>query len=59
VQDVGGEIGNHDEFAALASAVAIREHVRLDEPERTLIAQYQLRLLQLVVDVIVDGIEAR
>ena len=43
---VAGQI--HDDFAKLASNVALRDHVRLAPPERTVIEQQQQRLLDLV-----------
>ena len=48
----------HDEFAQLASNVAFREYTRLNPPERKAIDKKRRRLLQLVADVITDGIAA-
>jgi AcrR family transcriptional regulator len=46
----------HDEFAQLASNVAFREYTRLNPPERKAIDKKRRRLLQLVADVIADGV---
>jgi len=48
----------HDEFAQLASNVAFREYTRLNPPERRAIDEKRHRLLQLVEDVIRDGVAA-
>jgi AcrR family transcriptional regulator len=47
---------NHDEFAQLASVVAMREHTRLNPPERAAIEQQQQRLLDLVERTVADGV---
>jgi AcrR family transcriptional regulator len=47
----------HDEFAQLASNVAFREYTRLNPPERAAIEVKRKDLLDLVEQVIVDGIE--
>ena len=47
---------NHDEFAQLASVVAMREHTRLNPPERAAIEQQQQRLLDLVEHTVTDGV---
>jgi AcrR family transcriptional regulator len=49
---------NHDEFAQLASVVAMREHTRLNPPERAVIEQQQQRLLDLVEQTVADGVRA-
>ena len=45
----------HDEFARLASNVALREYTRLNPPEREAIDEKRQRLLLLVESVIEDG----
>ena len=47
----------HDKFARLASNVAVREHTRLEKPERKVIDEKRRRLLQLVQGVIESGVE--
>ena len=47
---------NHDEFAQLASVVALREHTRLNPPERAVIEEQQQRLLELVEREITAGL---
>lgn len=46
----------HDEWAQLASNVALREHTRLDGPDRKVIDSKRRRLLQLVQGVIESGV---
>ena len=46
----------HDEFARLASNVALREYTRLHPPEREIIDEKRQRLLSLVESVIDGGI---
>ncbi len=46
----------HDEWAQLASNVAYREYTRLDPPDRRVIDKKRRRMLQLVEDVIADGV---
>jgi TetR/AcrR family transcriptional regulator, cholesterol catabolism regulator len=46
----------HDEWAQLASNVALREHTRLDGPDRKAIDGKRRRLLQLVQAVIESGV---
>ena len=48
---------NHDEFAQLASVVALREHTRLNPPERAAIEEQQQRLMEIVEREIAAGIE--
>jgi AcrR family transcriptional regulator len=48
---------NHDEFAQLASVVALREHTRLNPPERAVIEEQQQRLVDLVEREIAAGAE--
>jgi len=47
----------HDEWAQLASNVAFREYTRLNPPERKAIDRKRRKLLQLVTEVLMDGIE--
>ena len=53
---VAGQI--HDDFAKLASNVALRDHVRLAPPERTVIEKKLKRMRMIVERVIVEGNEA-
>ena len=53
---VAGQI--HDDFAKLASNVALRDHVRLAPPERTVIEKKLRRMRMIVERVIVEGNEA-
>lgn len=46
----------HDEWAQLASNVALREHTRLNGPDRKIIDGKRRRLLQLVQAVIESGV---
>ena len=48
----------HDEWAQLASNVAFREYTRLNPPERKAIDRKRHKLLQLVTNVIEDGVES-
>jgi AcrR family transcriptional regulator len=48
----------HDEWAQRASLVAYREHTRLDPPDRRVINRKRRRLLQLVEEVIADGVDS-
>lgn len=48
---------NRDEFAQLASIVALREHTRLNPPERAAIEEQQQRLVDLVEREIAAGAE--
>lgn len=48
----------HDEFAQLASTVALREYTRLHPPERAAIDEKRKRLLQIVEGVIASGAAA-
>ena len=48
----------HDEFAQMAANVALRDHGRLDAPERTLIVAKRARLLAITETVIADGVAA-
>jgi AcrR family transcriptional regulator len=50
---VAGQI--HDDFAKLASNVALRDHVRLALPERTVIEKKHGRMRAIVERVIVEG----
>lgn len=47
----------HDEFAQLASNVAFREYTRLNPPERAAIEVKRTALLDLVEQVITDGVK--
>jgi AcrR family transcriptional regulator len=47
----------HDEWAQLASNVAFREYTRLNPPERKAIDRKRRKLLQLVTQVVLDGVE--
>jgi AcrR family transcriptional regulator len=49
---------NHDEFAQLAANVALREHTRLNPPERAAIEEQQQRLVEIVEREITAGAEA-
>ena len=53
---VAGQI--HDDFAKLASNVALRDHVRLAPPERTVIEKKHRRMRMIVERVLVEGNEA-
>lgn len=53
---VAGQI--HDDFAKLASNVALRDHVRLAPPERKVIEKKVGRLRQIVERVVTEGKEA-
>ena len=48
----------HDEWAQLAATVAGREYTRLKPPERAAIEEKRRRLLHVVTDVIVNGVES-
>ena len=50
---VAGQI--HDDFAKLASNVALRDHVRLAPPERKLIEQKVRRMRLIVERVVAEG----
>jgi len=50
---VAGQI--HDDFAKLASNVALRDHVRLAPPERTVIEKKHGRMRMIVERVITEG----
>ena len=47
---------NHDEFAQLASIVALREYTRLNPPERAVIEEQQERLAELVERELAAGV---
>lgn len=47
----------HDEFAQMASNVALREYTRLNPPEREVVDAKRARLLDMVTAVIADGVE--
>jgi len=47
---------NRDEFAQLASVVALREHTRLNPPERAVIEDQQQRLVEIVEREITAGV---
>jgi AcrR family transcriptional regulator len=53
---VAGQI--HDDFAKLASNVALRDHVRLAAPDRTTIERKHARMRSIVERVIADGVDA-
>lgn len=48
----------HDDFAMKASRVAWREHGRLDEPDRRAIADKRQRMVDLIAQVVRDGVDA-
>jgi len=48
----------HDDFAKLASNVALRDYQRLDGPERATIAGKQRRVRAMIEKVLISGIEA-
>jgi AcrR family transcriptional regulator len=48
----------HDDFARLAANVAFREHTRLHAPERASIDRKRAQLLQIVEQVLTDGVDA-
>jgi AcrR family transcriptional regulator len=52
---VAGQI--HDDFAKLASNVALRDYTRLDSPERATIADKHRRLRAMIEKVLVGGVE--
>ncbi len=52
---VAGQI--HDDFAKLASNVALRDYTRLDTPERATIADKHRRLRAMIEKVLVGGVE--
>lgn len=47
----------HDEYAEMASNVALREFTRLDPPDRAAIDARRLRLLERVAGIVRDGVE--
>jgi AcrR family transcriptional regulator len=52
---IAGQI--HDDFAKLASNVALRDHTRLAPPERKLIEKKHERMRLIVERVVADGVE--
>jgi AcrR family transcriptional regulator len=52
---VAGQI--HDDYAKLASNVALRDYTRLDSPERATIADKHRRLRAMIEKVLVGGVE--
>jgi AcrR family transcriptional regulator len=53
---VAGQI--HDDFAKLASNVALREHVRLAQPDRSAIESKHGRMRAIVERVIAEGVDS-
>src|SRR3954447_14563408 len=47
----------HDDFAKLASNVALRDYQRLDPPERAAIAKKHRRVRAMIEKVLADGVE--
>lgn len=47
----------HDEFAQMASNVALRDYSRLNPPERKVVDAKRHRLLEIVEDVVLDGVQ--